>query len=148
MHYDNPMTVPLGSLLRITGAFVADAVILGERCCDPFYREPICVSMGAVFHLKLVQSRGLLADLRRLRERWGVQLVGSVLDDKAEPLAGAARPERLALLFGNEAQGLGADCLALCDRQVTIPMKLGADSLNVAVAADVFLHHFTAESHL
>jgi tRNA G18 (ribose-2'-O)-methylase SpoU len=26
---------------------------------------------------------------------------------------------------------------------VTIPMKLGTDSLNVAVAAGVFLYHFT-----
>ena len=31
-----------------------------------------------------------------------------------------------------------------CNRKVTIPMKLGTDSLNVAVAAGIFLYHFTS----
>ncbi|MBC7816284.1 MAG: hypothetical protein IAG10_05270, partial [Planctomycetaceae bacterium] len=60
----------------------------------------------------------------------------------AEPLGRADRPARLALLFGNEANGLGPEWLELCDRRLTIPMQ-AADSLNVAVAAGIFLHHFT-----
>jgi tRNA G18 (ribose-2'-O)-methylase SpoU len=133
----------LGALLRISGAFGADAVLLGPRCCDPFYRESARVSMGAVFVLPLVRSADLAADLADLRRRWGVELVATVLDDSAEALAGAARPPRLGLLFGNEAQGLSPEQVALCDRKVRIPMKLGTDSLNVAVAAAVFLYHFT-----
>ena len=60
-----------------------------------------------------------------------------------EPLGQAGRPARLALLFGNEANGLGSEWLDLCDRRLTIPMH-GANSLNVAIAAGIFLHHFTA----
>jgi tRNA G18 (ribose-2'-O)-methylase SpoU len=133
----------LGALLRICGAFGADAVLLGPRCCDPFYRESARVSMGAVFVLPLVRSADLAADLSGLRQRWGVELVATVLDESAEALAGAARGPRLGLLFGNEAQGLGPELTALCDRKVRIPMKLGTDSLNVAIAAAVFLYHFT-----
>src|SRR5579872_5510566 len=29
----------LGSLIRISAGFGADAVVLGERCCDPFWRQ-------------------------------------------------------------------------------------------------------------
>ena len=54
-----------------------------------------------------------------------------------------SRPDRLALLFGNEAQGLDPSTIAACDRRITIPMKMGTDSLNVAVSAGVFLYHFT-----
>ena len=36
-------------------------------------------------------------------------------------------------------------CMAACDRRVTIPMKLGTDSLNVSIAAALFLYHFTQE---
>jgi tRNA G18 (ribose-2'-O)-methylase SpoU len=86
----------------------------------------------------------MATDLRRLREQWGVQRVAAVADAAAEPLPGAARPGRFALLFGNEAQGLRREHLALCDRKVTIPMKPGTDSLNVAVAAAVFLYHFAS----
>lgn len=136
-------TANLGALLRISAAFGASAVVLGERCCDPFYRQSIRVSMGAVFRLKLVQSADLAADLRRLREAWGVELAAAVLDEGAEVLSRAARGGRLGLLFGNEACGLGSEHAAVCDRRITIPMGLGVDSLNVAAAAAVFLYHFT-----
>jgi tRNA G18 (ribose-2'-O)-methylase SpoU len=89
----------------------------------------------------------LLRDLRRLKDVWRFQLVATVLDAAAEPLATARRrSQRIGLVFGNEAQGLSPQVLAECDRRVTIPMRLGTDSLNVAVAAAVFLYHFTAQS--
>ena len=49
---------------------------------------------------------------------------------------------RTALVFGNEAHGLGDEWSRLCHRRVTIPMQRGTDSLNVAVAAGIFLYHF------
>ena len=54
-------------------------------------------------------------------------------------LASASR--RLAVLFGNEAQGLERAHVELCDEKIAIPMKLGTDSLNVAVSAGIILHH-------
>src|SRR5687767_6020259 len=150
---DGPMTVVvcpeiansdnMGSIIRISAAFGADAMVLGERCHDPFWRQSVRVSMGTVFSMPLVRSENLLRDLAVMRGRWGVQLVATVLADDAEPLARAPRAERTALLFGNEAQGLDEQYVAACDRRVTIPMKLGTDSLNVAVAAALFLYHFT-----
>ena len=135
----------LGALVRISAALGADALVLGQHCCDPFWRQAVRVSMGTVFSLPLLRSNDLLTDLRALRERWGVELTAAVVDDDAQPLAASHRREKLALLFGNEAQGLGADYVRACDRRVTIPMHLGTDSLNVAVAAAVFLYHFTRE---
>jgi tRNA G18 (ribose-2'-O)-methylase SpoU len=135
----------MGSLIRISAAFGADAMVLGERCHDPFWRQSIRVSMGTIFSMPLVRSTDLLADLKQLRERWGVELIATVLADGAEPLARAGRGERIGLLFGNEAQGLDERHVAACDRRVTIPMKLGTDSLNVSIAAALFLYHFTQE---
>jgi len=135
----------LGALIRIAAGFGATAMILGERSCDPFFRQSVRVSMGAVFVLPIVRSDDLARDLRRLRREHGVELVASVLGPEAEDLRRAARAPRVGLLLGNEAQGLGDEYLGLCDRRVTLPMKLGVDSLNVAVAAGVFLYHFTRE---
>jgi tRNA G18 (ribose-2'-O)-methylase SpoU len=117
-------------------------MILGERSCDPFYRQSIRVSMGTVFSLNLLQSQDLLRDLRLMKKQWGIELIATVLDESAQPLAETRRSERVGLLFGNEAQGLPNEILAECDRRVTIPMKLGTDSLNVAIAAAVTLYHF------
>jgi tRNA G18 (ribose-2'-O)-methylase SpoU len=133
----------LGALLRISAAFGVSAVILGERCCDPFYRESVRVSMGAAFRLPLVQSEDLAADLVRLRDVHGVTLCATVLDEQASPLATLRRPDRLAILLGNETTGLSPAYVDLCGIKATLPMQMGTDSLNVAVAAAVFLYHFT-----
>jgi tRNA G18 (ribose-2'-O)-methylase SpoU len=134
----------IGTMIRIAAAFGADAMVLGERCHDPFWRQSVRVSMGTIFRLPLAQSDDLLHDLRRLREEWGVELVASVLDETAEPLATAKCGRKLGILFGSEAQGLGREWIDACERRVTIPMKHGTDSLNVAVAAGIFLYHFTS----
>jgi len=137
----------LGGIVRIAAGFGADALVLGERCVDPFFRQCIRVSMGTIFSLPLVQSENLLADLTKLREIWKVELAATVLDESGEPLSIAKASPRMALLFGGEAQGLTPEAVVLCDRRITIPMKLGTDSLNVAVAAGIFLYRFCREDY-
>lgn len=137
-------TENLGGLIRIAAAFGMNAMILGPRSCDPFFRQAVRVSMGTVFKLPIVQSEDLLHDLDRLRNEWRAQLIATVLhDETAESLAEVHPPARFALLFGNEAQGLSEDVVRRCGRRVTIPMRLGTDSLNVMVAAGIFLFHLT-----
>jgi tRNA G18 (ribose-2'-O)-methylase SpoU len=133
----------LGSLYRIAAGFGADAIVLGERSTDPFWRQCVRVSMGTVFKLPTARSLSLIDDLSRLRREWGVSIVGTVLDDRAESLSAFHRDAKTAVLFGNEAQGLDAATIAACDRLVTIPMKLGTDSLNVAVAAGIVMFELT-----
>lgn len=135
----------LGSLFRIAAGFGADAMILGERSADPFWRQCVRVSMGSVFKMPTVRCESLLHDLRRLQQEWDVDVIGTVLADAAEPLASFRRAAKTAVLFGNEAQGLDAATIAACDRLVTIPMKLGTDSLNVAVAAGIVMYELTRD---
>ena len=133
----------IGSLVRLSAGFGVDGMILGLQCHDPFWRQSIRVSMGTVFKLPILRSGDLLGDMRLLRAEGGVPLAATVIADDAEPLKNAVRPERFGLLFGGEAQGLTPEYVAACDRRVTIPMRLGTDSLNVAVAAGIFLYQFT-----
>jgi tRNA G18 (ribose-2'-O)-methylase SpoU len=135
----------LGLIFRSAGALGIDGVILGDRCCDPFSRRTLRVSMGASLHVPFIRSPDLVADLRCLRSRWGVELLGTVLDPKAERLAELRWPPRAGVLMGNETAGLGHECLGLCDRLVTIPMHPEVDSLNLGVAASVFLYDLTVK---
>ena len=45
--------------------------------------------------------------------------------------------DKLAILLGNEGEGLADETLAQCDYTVRIPMSHGVDSLNVAAASAV-----------
>lgn len=99
--------------------------------------------MGTVFQLPLLISQDLAADVVRLQQEFGVEFAATTLDAAAEPLYDAARPDRFALVFGNEGHGIPAEVLASCRRAVTLPMRGGTDSLNVGVASGIFLYHFT-----
>jgi tRNA G18 (ribose-2'-O)-methylase SpoU len=133
----------LGAVLRVSAGFGVDAVILGESCCDPLARRSIRVSMGAVFKLKIAYATDLMEDLKWLKKEKGVELIAAVVGMKAGPLTSSRRPKHLGLVFGNEAHGLAPKWLEVCDRRVTIPMRYDTDSLNVAVAAGIFLYHYS-----
>jgi len=135
----------LGGIVRVAAAFGAKAMILGHESCDPYWRRAIRVSMGTVFRLPIIRSDDLHGDLLQLRSQWHYQLAATVTNHDAEPLAQAdrpANPDRLALLFGPESGGLDDRWVQMCHRRITIPMQLGTDSLNIGVAAAVFLYHF------
>jgi tRNA G18 (ribose-2'-O)-methylase SpoU len=132
----------IGALIRLSAGFGVRGVILGPGCADPFSRRVLRVSMGTAFTVPIVETRDLANDLRQLRDTFGVELCAAVLDPEAEPLETAPRAQRTAILFGNEKHGLDRRWIELCQRKLTIPMAPGADSLNVAVAAGIFFHHF------
>ena len=132
----------LGGILRSSAAFGVSAVVLGEACADPFSRRVARTSMGANFHLPLIESGDLAADLLVMRDAFGIELVATVLAEDAEPLERSRPARRTALLFGSEGFGLPPSWLALCSRCVTIPMPPNVDSLNVNVAAGIFLYHW------
>ena len=133
----------LGAILRIGDAFGVAAVLIGPSCPDALSRRVVRVSMGAALRLPVYVPDDLIASVGQLRADHGLEVIATVAEGDAEILDRAARPDRLALLLGSEAFGLGPEWLALADRRMTIPMRPGADSLNVAVAAGIILHHFT-----
>jgi len=132
----------IGSLVRICAALGVDGMLLGEKCCDPYWRQSIRISMGTIFRLPIIRSSNLARDLETLHSR-KFELIAAVLDEGAEGLDGAVRGAKTAILFGNESRGLDETMIARCDRRVTIPMREGIDSLNVSIAAGIFLYHFT-----
>jgi tRNA G18 (ribose-2'-O)-methylase SpoU len=133
----------LGSILRSSAAFGADAVLAGPLTADPFSRRVLRVSMGAAFRVPIGECDDLARGLEWLRDEQGFELVGTVCDPAAEDLARFCRPPRVALLFGSEGHGLGQEWIDLCGRKVTIPMSGATDSLNVSVAAAVTLYQIT-----
>lgn len=136
---DNPEN--LGAVVRIADVFGVDAVLTGARCPDPLSRRVLRVSMGSALRVPVVAGDDLAAEVGRLCRDLGFTAVATVVDPAAEPLDGFRRPDRLALFLGSEGHGLEPEWLALCARHVTIPMRPGAESLNLAVAAGVALYH-------
>lgn len=132
----------LGAILRLADVFDVEAVLVGPSCPDPFSRRVLRVSMGFAMWRPTLVVDDPLGACRRLKDEAGFALWGAVASDGAVAFDAAPRPDRLLLALGHESAGLDGAWIAACDRLVTIPMRPGAESLNVAVAAGVMLHHF------
>ena len=139
-----------GAIFRAAAALGIEAVLLTHTCSDPLNRRCVRVSMGTVFQVdwawmedvdkfnvdKFVIDRfGWVERLRRL----GFATIAMALRDDALPIDDPRLKahERIALVLGNEGEGLPQAVIDACDHTAVIPMQRDVDSLNVAAAAAV-----------
>lgn len=135
----------LGALYRNAAAFGAGAVLLDPTCADPFYRRSVRVSLGHVLTVPTASHATGPGGVAELHHR-GVTTVAlspgaevDLRDVRGDDLG----PGVVAVVVGAEGPGLDADTIEACQRVVSIPMTPGVDSLNVATAAAVALHHLS-----
>lgn len=96
------------------------------------------VSLGAENTVPWVQVKTLSSAIKHIKKE--SYTVAAVEQDKnSTPLLSYKPPEKLALILGNEVQGLSKPSLKLCDVILEIPMRGKKESLNVSVAAGVAL---------
>ncbi|MCC6125391.1 MAG: RNA methyltransferase [Pirellulales bacterium] len=127
----------MGLIFRNAAAFGLSGILLGERCCDPFSRRSMRVSMGAVLQMPFYKSDNLNESLKILKDGSDFSLFAAVLDPLARKLDEVDWPARCGILLGNEMDGLDSATLELCDHRVTIPITERVDSLNLGVAAGI-----------
>jgi tRNA G18 (ribose-2'-O)-methylase SpoU len=128
----------LGALFRSAAALGVDAVLLSPSCADPLYRRSVRVSMGEVFAVPYARLEPWPDGLARVRAA-GFTVLALTPAPGAQPIhrLTAEQRGRPALLLGAEGSGLSPAAIRASDARVTIPMRRGVDSLNVAVAAAV-----------
>lgn len=128
----------VGAVLRSVAALGVDAVLITPRCADPLYRRAVRVSMGTVFQVPWTRIDHLPAGLQVLRDN-GFTVAAFALGDGAISLddLAADQPDRLAVIFGTEGDGLSRLAIRASDLVVRIPMAGDVDSLNMAAACAV-----------
>lgn len=80
-----------------------------------------------------------LPPLNELRAN-GYQIVGLEQDARSVMLPGYRAPEKLALLLGEEVEGITPELRAQCDDLIEIPMHGKKESFNVSVATGIALY--------
>src|SRR4051794_21081357 len=124
----------VGTVIRTADALVGGSIVLGPDCADPYGAHAVRASMGAVFAEPLLRDE---IDATPGPRAALVAHGGEALD----ALAGVA-----TLCLGAEREGLPQEVAARCDVRVTIPLRVGAESLNVAAAAAIALQRIASDS--
>ncbi|MEL6861725.1 MAG: RNA methyltransferase [Pseudomonadota bacterium] len=127
----------LGTILRTADCAGAAGVILIEQCCDPFSVEAVRASMGSLFDVKL--ARAGFDAFNAWRQAAGLSMVAASVNGTVGH-TGVAFERPSLILMGNEQAGLPTNIEAQCDTLCLIPMRGGADSLNLAQATAIMLY--------
>jgi TrmH family RNA methyltransferase len=121
----------VGTVIRTAQALVGGSVVLGPDCADPYGPQAVRASMGAVFAEPLI--------------RGGIELTpeprAALVAHSGEPLDAIDGVATVCL--GAEREGLPVETLQRCGVRVTIPLRQGAESLNVAAAAAIALQRIS-----
>ena len=125
----------LGTILRTAEAAGADGVVCCAGSVDLYNPKTVRASAGALFHLPVVAAGAPVEVLDRLAG-FGLRRLGT------EARHGRAHTDvdltrRVALVLGNEANGLPGEVGPSVDEWVTIPIHGRSESLNVGMAAAV-----------
>ena len=126
----------LGTMLRSADAAGAAAVIVCDRCTDPYNPNVVRASTGTLFSMPVVETEGPI--LRDYLRAHGFSILA------ATPHAERLHTEvdltgNVAIVVGSEQCGLTPAWLEAADLQVRIPMMGMADSLNVSAATTILL---------
>jgi TrmH family RNA methyltransferase len=127
----------LGTILRSAEAFGAHAVLSLPGTVSPWNPKAVRASAGSVFRLPLL-AVGVKECFTRLRQAGVKILTTAVNGAKPASLAGLAAP--IALIIGNEGNGVPEEIASQADETITIPCPGPVESLNAAVAASILLY--------
>ncbi|MHC5224952.1 TrmH family RNA methyltransferase [Ignatzschineria sp. LJL83] len=127
----------VGTMIRTAEAAGFTAVILGEGSADLFNDKTIRATQGALFQLPIL--RGNLADILPELHAAGYESWVTTLEE-ATFYNELPKPQKCALIMGNEGQGVHPNIQKLATTKVKIPMLGQAESLNVGVAAGILIY--------
>ena len=122
----------MGACVRVAAA--ADvAGVLSTGSHDPWHPDALRGAAGLHFAVPVARLTGL----EQLRQ---IDRPLLAIDPDGEPLEPSELPARAVLAFGTERHGLSRELLESADARISIPMRAGVSSLNLAtsVAAVLF----------
>jgi len=128
----------LGTIIRTADAAGFDGVILGKGTVDLYNDKVIRATQGSIFHLPIIQG-SLTEEIPALKQQ-GFAIWATALND-AQKYNEVSVSEKVAIIVGNEGAGVQEKLLYLADEKVTIPIYGKAESLNVSIAAGIFMYY-------
>ena len=130
----------VGSVFRTADAFLITEIYLCGYTPQPPHRDIQKTALGATETVAWKYAQDAISAVNELRSLgYAIFAVEQVENSILLNQFNSAAYNRLAIIFGNEVSGVGAEVLKLCDGSIEIPQFGMKHSLNVSVAAGIVL---------
>ncbi|NLM05166.1 MAG: RNA methyltransferase [Clostridiales bacterium] len=144
---DNPLFIVLdriqdpgnmGTIIRTAEAVGAEAIILNKGCTDPYNPKTVRATMSALLHIPIIETNDN-DDWISVFKRHDIRIIGSSLDTDKSYLDIDYRGG-VALIIGNEANGIDEKLFPIIDTFIKIPITGKIESLNASIAAAILMY--------
>lgn len=135
-HLEDPHN--FGAIVRTALCGGVHGIIIPENRSVRVTSTVMKVSVGAVFHLPIIQVKNLVQTIETLKNE-GYWIYGSHQDGKTNVFKTKLEAP-IALVVGNEGKGISPIVKKNCDDLIAIPQKKTVGSLNVSVATGILIY--------
>jgi 23S rRNA (guanosine2251-2'-O)-methyltransferase len=133
----------VGAIIRSAAGLGADAVLLPKHRQAGITGTVAKSSAGTFTMIPIVEIGSIQSTLVKLQKNgfWSM-----ALDGEGESLMKFVFDRPVALIVGNEGDGVGVKTKEKADFMISIPMKEGVESLNASVAAGVVIYEWSRQN--
>ena len=135
-HLEDPHN--LGAIIRTCEAAGIDGVVIPKDRAASINSTVMKTSAGAIERVKISKVTNVVRCIDELKEN-GFWIVGTALSD-ATDYRDIDYTGKIALVIGNESNGISSSVRKSCDYIAKIPMYGKINSLNASVAAGIMIY--------
>ncbi|MGI6566943.1 MAG: RNA methyltransferase [Firmicutes bacterium] len=136
----------LGTMVRTAAAAGVHGVLCLKGTADPFNSKALRATMGAVFRIPISFYDSTQHLLEKLSP-WGCRLIAADVEGPQYHFQ-ADYSGCVAIVVGNEGQGIDPRLLSAATDRVRIPLAGDVESLNAAVACGIMLYEAVRFRHM
>lgn len=139
----------IGSVFRTSDAFRVERICLCGICSTPPHRDIHKTALGAEESVAWSYHEETADCIQALKaEGYKIYAVEQVDDSMKLDALPESLGERVAVVFGNEVEGVQEEMLPLCDGSIEIPQQGTKHSLNISCAAAIVLWELWQRLHV
>ena len=129
----------LGMIIRSATAGAIDAIILPTKKSAQISPLVIKSSVGTIFKIPIIRTSSLLNSLKRFKKN-GANIY-TLSSYATNSYRDEVYPNRVIFVLGNETVGVSKEIEEISNKSISIPMRRGVESLNVAITASLLAFH-------
>lgn len=126
----------LGTILRTSVAFGADAIILYGDCVDLYNPKCVRASVGNLWKIPVVHCK----NIEELKTGFSNHAKIATLPRATHNLKDYTPKDKMLVMFGSEADGLSQNLTEFATESIKIEMNDAVESLNLAVSCAVIAY--------
>lgn len=133
----------LGTILRTIDSIGLTQVIVSKNTVDVYNPKVVRSTMGAIFRVNIIKEDDLREVVKQIK-RNKIKVIATALKNSSSIYD--IKLKNVAIIIGNEANGISKELIELADIKAKIPMIGKTESLNASVATGIILYEYVRQS--